>query len=57
MKLSVLDELIEKCKIDTDKWEITKYVRTIGEMVKHPHWQVKAWLGKKLKNKFFKMHL
>ena len=26
-EIKSLDELIEKCKIDTDKWEITKYVQ------------------------------
>ena len=26
-EIKSLDELIEKCKIDTDKWDITKYVQ------------------------------
>jgi hypothetical protein len=26
-EIKTLDELIEKCKIDTTKWEITKYVQ------------------------------
>jgi len=42
-----LDELIIKCKIDTSKWEITKYVQNYWGNAKQPHWQVKAWLGKK----------
>lgn len=42
-----LDELIEKCKIDTSKWEVTKYVQNYWGNAKQPHWQVKAWLGKK----------
>ena len=42
-----LDDLIEKCKIDTDKWEITKYVQNYWGNADQPHYQVKAWLGKK----------
>jgi len=42
-----LDELIAKCKIDTDKWEITKYVQNYWGNSKTPHWQVKAWMAKK----------
>ena len=42
-----LEDLIEKCKIDTDKWEVTKYVQNFWGNGEHPHWQVKAWLGKK----------
>lgn len=42
-----LDELIEKCKIDTEKWEITKYVQNYWGNAEHPYYQVKAWLGKK----------
>ncbi len=42
-----LEDLIEKCKIDTNKWEITKYVQNYWGNAKQPHWQVKAWLGKK----------
>ena len=42
-----LDELIAKCKIDTEKWEITKYVQNYWGNSKTPHWQVKAWMAKK----------
>ena len=42
-----LDELIEKCKIDVYKWEITKYVQNYWGNRETPHWQVKAWLSKK----------
>jgi len=47
-EIKSLEELIEKCKIDTDKWEITKYVQNFWGNGTNPHWQVKAWLGKKL---------
>jgi len=48
-----LEELIEKCKIDTDKWEITKYVQNFWGNGNTPHWQVKAWLGKKSTEQLF----
>ena len=48
-----LDDLIEKCKIDTDKWEITKYVQNFWGNGGNPHWQVKAWLGKKSTEQVF----
>jgi len=46
-EIKSLDELIEKCKIDTEKWEITKYVQNYWGNAEQPHYQVKAWLGKK----------
>ena len=48
-----LEDLIEKCKIDTDKWEVTKYVQNFWGNGEHPHWQVKAWLGKKSTEQVF----
>jgi hypothetical protein len=48
-----LDELINKCKIDTEKWEITKYVQNFWGNGGNPHWQVKAWLGKKSTEQVF----
>ena len=48
-----LDELIEKCNIDTDKWEITKYVQNYWGNGEQPHWQVKAWLSKKKNESVF----
>lgn len=42
-----LDELIKESKIDTNKWEITKYVQNYWGNGENPHWQVKAWLSKK----------
>lgn len=52
-EIKSLDELIEKCKIDTDKWEITKYVQNYWGNCENPHWQVKAWLGKKTAEQVF----
>lgn len=43
-EIKSLDELVKKCKIDTDKWEITKYVQNYWGNSKSPHWQVKAWM-------------
>lgn len=48
-----LEELIEKCNIDTEKWEITKYVQNYWGNSKYPHWQVKAWLSKKKADQLF----
>ncbi|MDD1474952.1 hypothetical protein MEO41_27325, partial [Dolichospermum sp. ST_sed4] len=52
-EIKSLDELIEKCKIDTDKWEITKYVQNYWGNAETPHYQVKAWLGKKNNEQVF----
>ena len=52
-EIKSLDELIVKCKIDTDKWEITKYVQNYWGNGGNPHWQVKAWLGKKSTEQVF----
>ena len=48
-----LDELIEKCHIDTEKWEITKYVQNYWGNSGTPHWQVKAWMSKKSTEQLF----
>ena len=48
-----LEDLIVKCKIDTEKWEITKYVQNFWGNSGTPHWQVKAWLGKKTAEQVF----
>lgn len=42
-----LEDLIEKCKIDADEWDIVKYVQNYWGNANTPHWQVKAWLSKK----------
>jgi hypothetical protein len=52
-EIKSLDELIEKCKIDTDKWDIIKYVQNFWGNGDSPRWQVKAWLGKKKEDQLF----
>lgn len=52
-EIKTLDELIKKCKIDTDKWEITKYVQNYWGNAQTPHYQVKAWLSKKKDHQVF----
>lgn len=46
-QVRTLDELIEKCKIDTKIWNVDRYVQNIWGDPKSPLWQVKAWLSKK----------
>jgi hypothetical protein len=48
-----LEELIVKCKIDTDVWEISKYVQNYWGNGDNPRWQVKAWLNKKSDKEVF----
>ncbi len=52
-EIKSLDELIIKSKIDTEKWEITKYVQNYWGNSKTPHWQVKAWMAKKSTEQLF----
>jgi len=52
-EIKTLDELIDKCKIDTEKWEITKYVQNYWGNSNKPYYQVKAWLGKKKNEQVF----
>jgi len=52
-EIKSLEELIEKSKIDTSKWEITKYVQNYWGNSKTPHWQVKAWMAKKSNEQLF----
>lgn len=47
-----LEELIKHAKIDTDKWEISKYVQNYWGNNETPHYQVKAWLSKKNKENY-----
>lgn len=52
-KVENLEDLIKKCNIDTNKWDITRYVQNFWGSISNPHWQVKAWLSvKKEDNKF-----
>ena len=46
-EIKSLDDLIKKSKIDTDKWNITKYIQNYWGNTNNPCWQVKAWLSKK----------
>lgn len=46
-EIKTLEELIIKCNIDVTKWDIIKYVQNYWGNASTPHWQVKAWLGKK----------
>lgn len=46
-EIKTLDELIEKCKIDTSKWIVDKYVQNYWGNQKDPHWQVKAYLSRR----------
>lgn len=46
-QIKTLDELIEKCKIDTAIWNIDRFVQNYWGSPTDPHWQVKAWLSKK----------
>ena len=52
-EIKTLDELIDKCNIDVEKWEITKYVQNYWGNGETPHWQVKAWLSKKKNEQVF----
>lgn len=52
-EIKTLDELIEKCRIDTEKWDITKYIQNYWGNSETPYWQVKAWLSKKKDHQLF----
>jgi hypothetical protein len=52
-EIKSLEDLIEKCKIDTSKWDIAKYVQNYWGNSEQPHWQVKAWLSKKTNEQLF----
>lgn len=51
--IKTLEELIEKCKIDTKIWNIDRYVQNIWGDPNKPHWQIKAWLSKKTQSDNF----
>lgn len=46
-EIHTLEELMEKCNIDTATWKIDKYVQNYWGNGDHPHWQVKAFLSKR----------
>jgi hypothetical protein len=55
-EIRTLEELIKKCKIDTSKWEIVKYVQNYWGNKENPYWQVKAWLSKKKEDNLFQQN-
>src|SRR6478736_1086759 len=48
-----LEQLIQVSKIDTTKWEITRYVQNYWGNRDNPHWQVKVWLSVKKEENIF----
>lgn len=46
-QIKTLDELIEKCAIDTKIWNIDRYIQNYWGSKTDPHWQVKVWLSRK----------
>lgn len=50
VEIRSLDELITKANIDTEVWDVLKYTQNYWGNSSHPHWQVKAILGRKEKN-------
>lgn len=52
-QIKSLEELIDKCKIDTKLWNIERYVQNFWGSGRDPHWQVKVWLVKKAKDENF----
>lgn len=46
-RVTNLDDLKEHGKINTDKWEISKYIENFWGNDLNPNWQVKAWLQRK----------
>lgn len=52
-EIKTLEDLVTKCNIDTEKWEISKYVQNYWGSSSTPHYQVKAWLSVKKKEKVY----
>jgi hypothetical protein len=50
MDSSSLQELLTKFDVDTNVWEVTKYITNIWGNSNNPNHQVKAWLEKKIQN-------
>jgi hypothetical protein len=46
-QIRTLDELVQKCKIDTSVWNVDRFVQNVWGDPNEPYWQVKAWLSKK----------
>lgn len=52
-EIRTLDELIDRCHIDTKKWEIVRYVQNYWGNRNNPNWQVKVWLSVKTEEQLF----
>lgn len=52
-EIKTLDDLIEKCNIDTEFWNIDKYIQNYWGNSGKPYWQVKAWLSRKNNEQVF----
>ena len=50
MEASSLEELLNKFKVDTNIWEVSRYITNIWGNQHNPNHQVKAWLEKKIIN-------
>ena len=50
--ISSLDEAIKFWRIDTDVWEVARYVVNKWGNDDNPSWQVKVWLKRKVPNSF-----
>lgn len=48
-----LEDLIIKCKIDIEKWDVLRYIQNFWGNGENPKWQVKAWLTPKAKGSKF----
>lgn len=46
-EIKTLEQLIDKCQIDTKIWNIDKYVQNYWGNSNTPHWQVKAYLSRR----------
>lgn len=46
-QIRTIEELVQKCKIDTNIWNIDRFVQNVWGDPEEPYWQVKAWLSKK----------
>lgn len=47
IEIKSLEDLIQKCNIDTKTWTVERYIQNYWGTGSNPHWQVKAFLQKK----------
>lgn len=50
MEAGSLEELLQKFKVNTNVWEVSKYITNIWGNQNNPNHQIKAWLQKKIEN-------